>query len=440
MKKIIQKLILRSIELLVLPFFLVIFLVICIFKNLKLVRQQPKLIWGTVPIINYKYFTNALKNIGYDTETLMEEYFHINKREDFDMYYEDFVPIFKKNIIGKLFRKTITPYIIFCYAITKYDIFHHSFQGGFLGKTLLWRWESFFLHINRCKVIIISHGGDVYRYSQMLNPSLQHSLIYHYPEEAYNEDIISKKVAYWTKNADIIIAGFQLDGLGRWDVLPFHPFVFDTSMIPIRSNFSLNDGLNGIVKIVHAPNHRIIKGTEYIIQAIEDLKQEGLQLELILLENKKNDEVLKILTEESDISIDQLLMAYGMFSAESMASGLPVITNLDNEEYTKIFRRFSFLNECPMFSATPETIIDQLRILITNPSLRKELGIAGRQYVEKYHSLTTCAYMFGKIYDKIWHHKEVDLLNLFHPLLGEYNRMTPKVIHPLVENKLKKTE
>jgi hypothetical protein len=66
--------------------------------------------------------------------------------------------------------------------------------------------------------------------------------------------------------------------------------------------------------------------------------------------------------------------------------------------------------------------------------LREELGIAGRLYVEKYHSEVTTQYMFESIYQKIWFNKEVDLMNLFHPLKSEYNKTKPFVKHPLVEN------
>ena len=42
-----------------------------------------------------------------------------------------------------------------------------------------------------------------------------------------------------------------------------------------------------------------------------------------------------------------------------------------------------------------------------------------------------------KIYDKIWYGKDVDLLNLYHPLNpNSYNNLTDKIKHPLFENKL----
>ena len=135
--------------------------------------------------------------------------------------------------------------------------------------------------------------------------------------------------------------------------------------------------------------------------------------------------------------IDQLIIGYyGLAAVEGMSIGTPVICNMENKEFTTVFRRYSFLNECPIVSATPENIKDVLRILIAHPKLRKELGRAGRQYVEKYHSYKTAQYMFGAIYAKIIDNKDVDLINLFHPILSEYNNSTPLIQHSLKNNQI----
>jgi len=75
-------------------------------------------------------------------------------------------------------------------------------------------------------------------------------------------------------------------------------------------------------------------------------------------------------------------------------------------------------------------------VLVINPELREELGRAGRLYVEKYHSEETACYMFGAVYDRIWHGREIDLMNLFHPLKSEYNLRRPLVKHSLVDGRL----
>ncbi|NMC60946.1 MAG: glycosyltransferase family 4 protein [Candidatus Methanofastidiosa archaeon] len=143
--------------------------------------------------------------------------------------------------------------------------------------------------------------------------------------------------------------------------------------------------------------------------------------------------------KEVDILAEQFIATgYALNAIEGMASGLPVLSNLDNEFYTRLFRRYCYLNECPILSTTPETLKDNLRVLIKNPQLRKELGEAGRKYVEKYHSYEAAQYIFGSIYKKILDNEDIDLMNLFHPLKSEYNKRKPYVNHPLTENKLPK--
>jgi hypothetical protein len=210
------------------------------------------------------------------------------------------------------------------------------------------------------------------------------------------------------------------------------------NILPI-ANYSQHDGITSKVTVLHAPNHRGAKGTDFIIAAIEDLKSEGINVELKLIENLNNSELLTIMRNGADLIVNELIGSfYGLFCVEAMATGLPVVTNLSIEEYTRVFRRFSYLNECPLVCGTVEDIKKILKVLISQPELREELGKAGRRYTEKYHSDNTAQFMFGKIYDKIWHKKtDVDLMNLFHPLKeNSYNKSGPLIVHPLLENRI----
>lgn len=99
-----------------------------------------------------------------------------------------------------------------------------------------------------------------------------------------------------------------------------------------------------------------------------------------------------------------------------MATGLPVISNLEKDKNEiKLFRRFSYLNECPILSSKPEKIKSSLHRLITQSGLRMQLGETGVKYVEKYHSYKAMGEIFGAIYDSICYGKEVDLLSFFNP-------------------------
>jgi glycosyltransferase involved in cell wall biosynthesis len=414
--------------------FIIIFLLLysLIRKVFKIKRIFNKVIFGTTPIISNKYWSKALKEIGIDSETLMDGYYSsINKKEDFDKYFYDLVPKF----FGK---RLFYPLFVWLYIINNCSIFVMSFDGVVFKRHLgkyFWKIEYLLFKLNDIKVIVFSYGSDGYMYSRILDKSLQSAALVNYPYQARIEKDIEERVFFWSKYADIVITGFMgCDGFPRWDVVIPNFIVIDTNEWKPKEIYSNNDGKNGVVKILHTPNHRGFKGTEFLIKAIEELKEEGLNVELVLLEKVQNDKVREIM-KEVDILAEQFVTGYGLSAIEGMASGLPVLSNLDNPNYTEVYRRYSFLDECPIVSTRIEDIKENLRMLIINPKLREELGKLSRRYVEKYHSFTTFQYLFTNILKKL-NGEDVDLINLFHPLKSEYVKYNYIKV-PLNKNKLK---
>ncbi len=391
--------------------------------------KKDKIIFGTTPIISYAHWARALKEKGFPTFTLMRTYYHINKREDFDLLCTDVTPNPLKGceyairLFGFLFILKNASVLVTSYNSILFDSFFEPF-------------EILLLKFARVKVVILPYGSDAYTYSTIKDLSLQHALLLSYPKLALKEEKILKNIRIRNKYANVVVSGFQNEGIGRWDLLVHQFCQIDVQNWRVKENISNADGINEAVRIIHTPNHTGFKGTEFIRNSLKILKNEGLKIEYIELSGVTNSVVKKRLLE-SDILVEQLVFTgYALSGLEGMSTGLPVVANLDSSFLTKVFRRYSFLNECPVVSATPETITDILRVLITHPELREELGRASRQYAEKYHSYKTAQYMFGAIYDKIINNKDVDLMNLFHPLLSEYNKATPLIQHPLKNNKL----
>jgi len=395
--------------------------------------DKEEIVWGPVPILNNKYWSEAMNEYGYRSKTIMHDYYaNINKRTDYDLYYDDLCPMW----LNLDYRK-IGPYFNFLYQILNARAVVISFYGGSLRETNLENYEASLLKKGGIKIVISTFGGDYYRYSQIKDLSMRHALLLSYPEMAKKEVEISQKINYWIKNVDIVTGGFILaDGLARWDCLPFSRIAVDTIKWSSKLEYSMNDGRNGAVKIIHSPNRKGVKGSEFLEAAVKQLQDEGLKVELILLQGVQNDKVCEFM-KKADILAEQFIMiGYGLSGVEGLASGLVVLSNLDNEVYTRIFRRYGYLDECPIVSTTPENIADNLRILVTNPQLRKELGQASRKYAEKYHSYKTAKYFWGSIFRKILDGVDVDLMHLFHPLKSDYNRSMPIVSHPLFENKI----
>lgn len=381
-------------------------------------KKKKKIIFGPIPMISYKYWSLAMRKSGYDSITLVSNVYSIYDKNDFNLYYDDVMPDYLRQY-NAIKYALIGPLFSYLYVIKHAKIVNISFMGGFLGDTPIWFFENFFYKIVGIKVIVTGFGGDFYMYSKLLDQSLKHVLLMSYPNMAKKEILISKKVQYWTEKADIIINGVQLDGLGRWSCLPVNMITISNTKIITEKKIKNNHTVN----VVHSPNHRGFKGTEFIVQAVKELKEEGYNINFILLEKEKNTEVLRILKEEADILVEQIIFSgYAMSGIEGMASGLPVLSNLSNETYTQLFRRYSYLNECPILSTNPENIKENLKLLIENRELREELARLGIDYVKKYHSEEAAQYMYGKIYNQLLNGVDEDLINMFHPLKSEYNK------------------
>lgn len=408
--------------------FLPLFLVAALLPS----RRRTLLVWGSAPLKANHYWSEALRRKGLPSVTIMGNLFGINRRADFDRYFEDFAP----RGLPRALRFAIGSCVAVLYILRRGAVLHTSYWGFALTLSAFWRLESLLLRLAGIRTVIIPFGADAYLYSQVIDTSLRQGLLSTYPHLARSESLTRRRVEHWNRHADVVIATLMVDGLGRWDVTANQIFAIDTDAWSPSRDYSQNDGSNGPVRVIHTPNHRGFKGTEFVINAIERLRTDGLQVELMLIENVPNDEVRGLLASADILAEQFLATGYAMSGIEGMACGLPVLSNLENEAYTRVFRRYGFLDECPILSTTPETLHRNLRRLVENPALRQTLGRAGRAYVEKYHSYAMAQYLFGAIHDHLLRGEQIDLINLFHPLKSAFNCARPTVTHPLVDSQL----
>lgn len=391
--------------------------------------RRPRLVWGPDPIANNIYWSRAMRTHGMVSETYTTTYYaSINTRSDWD------------SVADERYRLLFGPlkyYAAFIESLLRFDIFFLPCQGFFLGRTMCWRCEAFLFRLAGKKSVLLPYGADAYVYRRVRSTALQHGLQISYPLASRRQRAIAQRVDYWVENADVFIAGIMgADGFGRTDVLLPSKLHLDIEAWLPSTRCSDADGRDNTVYVAHAPNHRGFKGTEFIIAAINQLRAEGLQIELVLIEGMQNTQVREMLRTDIDILVEQVVATgHGLNALEGMASALPVISNLEDDDYLLPMRRWSFFGECPIVSATPEGLVETLRKLVGRPELRAQLGAAGRAYVEKYHGLDSAQYLFGEIVGYLQGQRK-SLENLYHPLLGEYPRRKPPVSHPLRRNRL----
>jgi glycosyltransferase involved in cell wall biosynthesis len=405
------------------PFLFVTAFVIRVMKQRPTSYLDRRVVFGGCGLVNHAKWSQALKEIGIPSKTMVWATPGIYSKDLFDYDLQQ-----KWGIASYL----VAPFVFFK-KLLKTDVVVCGFDGFILGTTNLRFIEIYLLRISGCKVIVIPYGADAFVYRDIFSNDVKHVLQISYPEAALRQASIEKDVRRNVRHADFIFMGMMsFDGFGRWDALSPSSLIVDTKKVaPV-----ITKNLSSKLVIAHTPNHRGFKGTEFVVNAIENLQREGLNIELLLLEKVTNERVLEILSKEVDVLVEQIVApGYGLSGVEGLATGCVVISNFSDDSVMRPFRRWSFLNECPVVSATPESIEEVLRNLYNKPELRKELSILSRKYAEKYHSHETFQEFYHAI-DSYLFEQGPELINFYHPIIGQSKTVQNKLTTPLIDNQI----
>lgn len=177
----------------------------------------------------------------------------------------------------------------------------------------------------------------------------------------------------------------------EWDLIPMHPKM-EYLHLPIETKRFQPVDLDGDpVRICHAARIPEFKGTKYVVQAVENLKKK-YRVELILMHNVPHNQALEM-KKSCHIAVDQLTnlggWGYGMSSLETLAMGIPTVTNIHPEMEGKI-------PDHPFIHATPDTVEAALERLITDADYRQQKGREGREWVVRVHDIDVVT---NRLYD-----------------------------------------
>lgn len=359
-----------------------------------LFRFIPKKIdigMGPLPMINYVYWAKALRKRGYTVETFVVNTYFIT--EEFDFICD------KKQ--HRYYRKY--PLLLFFRCVLRYSAMYIYFNGGPLQNSVIYRnLEPCLFKIANTKLVVMPYGSDVQVFERTPNKVTACNLCKDYPyffQKTHSR--IIKQIDMWTKNADIVVGAMDsIDYMYFWNrTIPCH-FAIDTDKI--CPNEITNEKVDNTIKILHAPNHMSIKGTEFIEMAIEKLKNEGYDIDYCRIQKVSNEEVIKKI-KEADIVIDQLVMGwYAMFAMEAMACAKPCVCYL-RDDLVDTFVKIGCLkkDEIPLISAGTDTIYDVLKDLIEHKENFENIGRKSREYVVNHHSLDVIGEFFEEINSSI---------------------------------------
>jgi hypothetical protein len=333
--------------------------------------------------------SRAQRKLGFQSDVLVYNQQIYNFECDFNLNLDN------KNVVGKFFSVAK----MFLYALLHYDVFHFHY-----GRTFLpWNLDLPILRLFRKILVMHYWGSDVIQVDVAKSYTLldEYTLSEIYPLHEDND--IRKKIARIQKFIELTL-------VGDYSLLPYSP-----DSIVVRQAVRLTDipfigcdTLNNPLIIIHAPTNRKIKGTSIVIDTIELLKTNGYNVELIIVENKPHREAVEIF-KRADIVVDDLLQGpYGIFAIECMALGKPVVDRIDRA-------LIQYYPDLPIINANPDDLYLKLVELIENASLRKEIGLLGRKYVERNHD----DLVIGRT-----------ILNLYHNLLNR-KKTVPNKKSPL---------
>ncbi len=170
----------------------------------------------------------------------------------------------------------------------------------------------------------------------------------------------------------------------------FFPFEVD--------KFSVKEILrNKKITICHAPTNRYLKGTEYLIGAVERLKDK-FDFDFLLMENLPHEEILRLKWERCDVMVDQLTdlggYGYGMNSMECLAMGIPSITYM-NSDYEK------YIPDHPFINADQRNIEEVLEGILVEPAILRMKGRIGREWVIKNHHYVKVSKKMLELIDRV---------------------------------------
>lgn len=374
-------------ELLLTPLLLVVALLA------RFIPKQIDVGLGPEPIINNIYHKKALQLYGYSAETFVLSVFYITN--EFDLRADQWLPwpLPGRKYIGYLY--------LILRTLVKYRCLYFYFNGGiFAFSQWLWRLEPWLYQLAKVKVVVMPYGSDVQEMSRSSNLLYKHAIGRDYPRHRFNRKRIAAKIDLWTRHANHIIAGCDwVDYLYYWDTLMIAHFSIDLEKWqPTHPQPPAPTGALPPLRILHAPNHRTIKGTEFFIRAVEELQAEGVVVELIMLERAPNHKVKEVM-ETVDVVADQLIIGwFAMFAIEGMALQKPVLCYL-RPEFIDLFTTYGLLTEgeLPILNCTPLTVKAVIRDLALNRAQLPEIGRRSRAFVTKHHSTAA----IGQVFDRI---------------------------------------
>lgn len=353
----------------------------------KKLNLQPTILFSPLALPR-----NYLTAKGVISQSFVADVLVYNKNKTFEDQAWGFS--LEKHPILKIFLFLTDFLPVFVYVLIKYDIFEFSFWGGPLIYSKLRKIELLLFKIFFKKTVVYGYGSDALLLSEIKGKSKYNAAMDFKIDQALlnHEKIIKANIKRTQKFAHAMLACNDLIGLGKRAIMV-------PTAIDLKQWQPTHFKHEKKIYLLHSTNHRIYKGTRFILKAVSELKKEGLPIELILVEGKSFKECVQ-LYKKADIFIPNVITGWsGLSQIEGMAMGKPVISYI-KPEIAKFHNYYA--RSCPIINANPDNLKEAIIKLVKNPEFRKKVGQKGLEYASRYHSLEFTGKLRVAIYEKIW--------------------------------------
>lgn len=351
-------------------------------------------LWTGSPIINMGINARAEKLLGVNAKSLVYSTYFISSDFDYNLSRWYSIPM-----LGKLL-----PFVVFLWACLFVDRLHFYCDRGLIPAIKPYRFNFPELYIYRLlgiPVFFWTYGADVRSCgtTKMLGePNCCTNCTSVGKACLCDETSRIKKIQKLKKYSNAIFSmGDMIEYTpGSRNDLFFWPVDLNGKSAHKYEPVYHQKDSESLLRIVHASNHRMFKGTQFLVEAVGNLKAEGIPIELILVEKVPNEEALDIY-RSADIIFDQCLIGFhGYFALEGMAIGKPVMCFIRKpEEY------LLHPEECPIINTSVNTLRKDIRYFVDNREELTDVGMKSRQYIEKYFTLEAFAERLKKAYKEL---------------------------------------
>jgi glycosyltransferase involved in cell wall biosynthesis len=262
----------------------------------------------------------------------------------------------------------------------------HYHSTNLLHREYHFLFEGPYLKRNKIPMVLSLGGGDA-----RIDGQASRTNPYYYKEPSFWHDLrIKLRWWSWSRNVSVCATDPEMA------MIASHYFenvqIFRQPVEMHRFAFNPPAPTNETPLLLHVPTNPHVKGTEYIVRAVENLKNKGLNFEFKMVRQLTQEQFYEVLGR-CDVYIDELRCgSYGMTAVEAMAMGKPTTSYIRDNLVDKYPR------DLPLVNVNPDTIESVLEQLILEAQSRHRIGVASRAYVERYHDAEVVMEDLARIY------------------------------------------